>query len=62
MQGLTKLGLKDLSTSAAIILKIATNLITLLMYEEIEQQVVQPMTDRGFYPDAMRIINRIKNS
>jgi hypothetical protein len=35
----------------------ATTLVTVIMHEEIEQQVIKPMKS---YPDAIRIINQIK--
>jgi lysyl-tRNA synthetase class I len=35
----------------------ATTLVTVIMHEEIEQHVIKPMKS---YPDAIRIINKIK--
>ena len=40
----------------------ALSLMTLVMYETIEVEMIQPMAQRGFYPDAVRAINKIKNS
>lgn len=40
----------------------ALSLMTLVMYETIEVEMIQPMAQRGFYPDAMRIINKLKKS
>jgi hypothetical protein len=37
----------------------ANTLVTVIMHETIEREVIEPMT---YYPDAMRIINKLKNS
>ena len=40
----------------------AMSLMTLVMYETIEVEMIEPMSKRGFYPDAVRAINKIKKS
>lgn len=40
----------------------ALSLMTLVMYETIEVEMMEPMKQRNFYPDAVRIINKIKKS
>lgn len=40
----------------------ALSLMQLVMYETIETEMMEPMKQRNFYPDAVRIINKIKKS
>lgn len=37
-------------------------LMQLVMYEHIEEDMMRPMIDRDFYPDAVRIINKIRKN
>jgi len=41
---------------------LATTLMTLIVYETIELEMIQPMSQREFYPDAMRILKKLKKS